>query len=368
MSSKATIGALSQALSRLPDFARAGPLSDMRTKGLAHDHYRIGDGPWILRVPKQSQFGYSAADNLAYQAACFQRVSESGHAPKIAAKIEPCAGVPMGALVVEYIAGRPPRLPQDLPLLASAMARVHALPLPDPEARPPLEDHRDPVAGIWKEIQEQARHLPAARLDPGAAAEIEDELAWASAFADQIADRGTPQPVTLVLTDTHPGNFLITPDDGAVIVDLEKALYGSPGVDLAHATVYSSTTWDLDSQAELTARDVAGFYRCYLEIAADSGGAEFAGRLRPWLIPMRRLLFLRAITWCALWRVSHEAEAKKDKQSAGSTRDWSAENTQAEVIAHVKDRTDIYLSSPVLRAMRAEWLEAPGLDALISQE
>ena len=49
-----------------------------------------------------------------------------------------------------------------------------------------------------------------------------------------------------MLTDTHPGNFLIDETrDGeakAVIVDLEKALYGSPGIDLAYATVYSSTT------------------------------------------------------------------------------------------------------------------------------
>ena len=42
------------------------------------------------------------------------------------------------------------------------------------------------------------------------------------------------QAITLVLTDTHPGNFLIRPDGQAVIVDLEKALYGSPGIDLAH--------------------------------------------------------------------------------------------------------------------------------------
>ena len=30
----------------------------------------------------------------------------------------------------------------------------------------------------------------------------------------------------------------------AVFVDLEKALYGSPAVDLAHASIYTSTMWD----------------------------------------------------------------------------------------------------------------------------
>ena len=371
MSGKATPEALASALSALEGFegTSAQDLTDMKTSGLAHDHYRIAGSPWILRVPKQSQFGYSAARNLAYQAACFERVSASGHAPAIRATLEPTQAVPMGALLVTYVAGRPPRLPEDLPLLAAAMARVHALPLPPKAQRPPLEDHADPVAGIWREIREQAEHLPQARLTPEAAAEIESELAWAGAFAQQVEREQRRQPVTLVLTDTHPGNFLITPDQGgsakAVIVDLEKALYGSPGVDLAHASVYSSTTWDVATQAELSLEQVAGFYRHYLEIARSSGGAGFAEGLRPWLVPMRRLLFLRAVTWCALWRVSHEAEATRDKASAESTRDWSAENTQAALIAHVKDRTDLYLSAPVLKRMRAEWLESPGLDDLI---
>jgi aminoglycoside phosphotransferase (APT) family kinase protein len=359
--------ALAAALAALPGWqgADAAQLEDLRDTGLAHDHFRILGSPWLLRVPKQSQFGYSARDNLAYQAACFQRVSVSGHAPGLGGVIEPSPAVPMGALLVRFIEGRPPRLPEELPLLAEAMARVHALPLPEADARPPLEDHGDPVAGIWREIRAQAESLPAAHLSPEAASEIGAELAWAEAFAEEVARRRPEQPVTLVLTDTHPGNFLVTPEGKAVIVDLEKALYGSPGVDLAHASIYSSTTWDLATQAELSSGEVAAFYRRYLEIARESGGAAFAEALRPWLIPMRRLLFLRAITWCALWRVSHETAARAAKESAESTRDWSAENSDPALIAHVKGRTDLYLSAAVLKRMRAEWLESPGLEDLI---
>lgn len=367
MSRDAKRQALAAALSALPGWGErtTEELRDLQDKGLAHDHYRIAGTAWLLRVPKQSQFGYSAHDNLAYQAACFERVSQSGHAPHLGGLLQPAPGIPMGALLVEYIEGRPPRLPGDLPLLAEAMARVHALPLPPPQDRPPLEDHRDPVAGIWKEIREQAESLPAAHLDPEAAAEIGAELAWAEAFADQVTRERRAQPVTLVLTDTHPGNFLVTPEGKAVIVDLEKALYGSPGVDLAHASVYSSTTWDLATQAELTTGEVAAFYRRYLEIARTSGGAAFAEAFLPWLLPMRRLLFLRAVTWCALWRVSHEAKARAAKDSAESTRDWSAENSDPALIAHVKGRTDLYLSAPILKRMRAEWTESPGLQELI---
>ncbi len=362
MTFAADLSALHRALRELPAYARVEPddLVPMEVKGLAHDHVAIRGTGVLLRVPKQSQFALSAADNLAYQAACFERVGVSGHAPRLHGVIDPQASVPMGALVVDHIDGRPPRLPEDLPAFAEAMAKVHSLALPAPAARPPLADHQDPVGGALAEIEVQARFLDDAGLGPGARAQIEDELAWARVFG-RTAAAGPAQPVTLVLTDTHPGNFLIQADGRAIIVDLEKALYGSPGTDLAHATVYSSTTWDLDSHAVLQVEDVACFYRRYLEIAQP----DLAGRLRPWLLPMRRLLFLRAITWCAMWRVKQARARLEAKHNAKSTEDWSAEASDPALIAHVAGRVDDYLSETTLKRMRAEWLGSPSLDELI---
>lgn len=361
----ADLSALHAALIRLPGLAEVAPadLLPLQDKGLAHDHLRVAGRGLLLRVPKQSQFGLSAEVNLRYQAACFERASRSGRAPRLHALLLPTPALPMGALLVEEIAGRPPRLPQDLPALAACMARVHSLPVPPPGDRPPLEDHRDPVAGAMDEIEAQARFLDQAALTVPARAEVEDELSWARVFAGEVA--GRPQPITLVLTDTHPGNFLVEADPGgetrAVIVDLEKALYGSPGIDLAHATVYSSTTWDLEVHAALSVKEVAAFYRHYMEIAAP----ELAAALRPWLVPLRRLLFLRAITWCAKWRVLHRRAGAADKHAAASAEDWSAENTDPATIAHVAGRVDDYLSAATLRRMRGEWLARPGLEELI---
>ena len=348
---------LTRELRAHPRFTDLGDaeLQPMAVKGLAHEHFRIGTRGWVLRVPKQSQFALSAADNLAYQAACFERVSESGHAPALGAVLPANAQLPMGALAVEEIVGRPPSLPQDLPALATAMARVHHLPVPDPAARPPLADHADAVAGALSEIEAQAAYLDVAELHPDARSEIAGELAWARDLAARAA--GTEQPVRLVLTDTHPGNFLIAEDGRAVIVDLEKALYGSPGTDLAHATLYSSTTWDPDTYADLSLDDLGRYYRRYLEIV----GPELAERIRPWLIAMRRITFLRAITWCVMWSVEHRRAARADPGAAA--RDWSADNTDPALIAHVADRVAEYLRPETLRRMRAEWLSAPGLDA-----
>ena len=339
------------------------PLAKLTDKGLAHDHLRLVGSGLLLRIPKQSQRGYAPADNLRYQAACFARVSESGHGPKLAGVVAPRDGLPFGALVVEEIAGRPPKLPEELPALAACIAKVHALPLPPPEARPPLEDHVDPVAGLLVEIEEQARFIPDAGLAAESRREIEAELAWAYDFAAGLGDAA--QPVTLVLTDSHPGNFLIDDSGKATIVDLEKALYGSPGVDLAHSTVHSSTTWDLDVYAELSLQEVAAFYRHYLEIIEEAGAAGLAARLRPWLIPMRRLLFLRAITWCVMWSVQHQGAAKPAEALEAGGSDWSASKSEAALIAHVAGRVAEYLRPDIIVRMRGEWLTAPGLDDLI---
>lgn len=333
-------------------------LRPLKAQGLAHDHVTLGTSGVLARVPKQSQFGYAAADNLAYQAACFARVSRSGHGPKLHGILQPSERLPMGALLVEFIDGRPPRLPEDLPALAAAMAAVHSLPLPPEHARPPLENHADPIAGALAEIERQAVFIPEAGLEPDARQEIERELAWARGFAARLEGE---QPLTLVLTDTHPGNFLIRPDGTAAIVDLEKALYGSPGTDLAHHTVYSSTTWDTEVHAELTREEVAAFYRGYLEKADPA----LARALRPWLVPMRRITWLRAITWCVKWSVAHRRAKLEAKQAAASTEDWSAENTDPALIAHVADRVATYLSPKILRRMTGEWREEPTLESLI---
>jgi aminoglycoside phosphotransferase (APT) family kinase protein len=361
------LSALAAALRRFPDFAEvtAQALEPLPFKGLAHDHLAVAGHDVLLRVPKQSQFALAAADNLAYQAACFERVAVSGHGPRLFGVIPPSPEIAMGALLVERIHGRPPSLPDDLPTLAEAMARVHALPVPPADERPPLADHRDPVGEALAEIEQQAAFLEAAGLAPAAEQEIRDELAWARGFAREAAKSERAQPATLVLTDTHPGNFLIDGGDRAIIVDLEKALYGSPGTDLAHATVYSSTTWDPDSCAELTVSEVAAFYRRYREALAKAAGEALAAALSPWLIPMRRLLFLRAITWCVKWSVLHRRAGLVGKHDAASTEDWSAENSDPALIDHVAGRVADYLSPATLRRMRGEWQGEPSLEALI---
>jgi thiamine kinase-like enzyme len=149
---------------------------------------------------------------------------------------------------------------------------------------------------------------------------------------------GAARPATCLISfDAHPGNFLIRADGSAVLVDLEKGRYGAPSLDLAHATLYTSTTWDVESAAELSVAEIAGFYAAWALVAGVPAAAAWHGALR-------RAMWLWSVTWCAKWRVLSAAP-----QRAGADgEDWSAAASDDALIAHVRERVDHYLSPGIV--------------------
>ena len=238
--------ALRRALARAPEFPDAYSVAfePLPVTGLQHRLFRLaglarGGAAILLRVPRDSHWRLSPRDALEYQAEAFRRLAPSLHVPKLFALIAPQEGLPYGALAVEEIAGRPPSLPDELPALADALAAVHALPVP--AKRAPLIDQSDPFGATLALSREQATFATEARLTDATRRAIDEEIAWAEAFA--AAHKGDAQPRVLVLTDTQPGNFIIEENGRARAVDLEKSLYGSPAIDLAHLTLAPSTGW-----------------------------------------------------------------------------------------------------------------------------
>ncbi len=287
-------------------------LSILTTKGISHDHWRIGESGLVLRVPRMSQWGMAPAAQLAYEAAAFERASASGHCPRLHDIVPVCETLPRGALIVGLIDGRPPRLPDDLAAIADAFTAIHQLPVPPPAARAPLQTHSAPIAATLQVIEEQAAYLPDVQLSDEARAAIADELAWAR----DLATQSEPDiALCLVGTDTHPGNFLIDREGKAWFVDLEKALYGVPPIDLAHATLAVATGWDPDSAARLNTGQTAAFYRRYL----GRVGATRAAELSPWLLPLRRLTWLRTMTWFARWQAAWQGGDHPASRDAAMT-------------------------------------------------
>lgn len=315
------------------------PLPD---KGLAHDHVRLVGTGVLARVPKQSQMGLPAQANLAYQRACFERAAASGHTPSLHGWLAPSEHLPRGALLVEEIMGRPARLPQDLEAIAEAMAAWHRLDLPAEGARAPLLNAHDPLRALLQEIENQAVHLPAAALGVEVARAIQVQLNALQLLCEQ-AKRPRRR---LIAFDGHPGNFLMREDGCAVLVDLEKCRYSYPALDLAHATLYTSTTWDADSQAVLTPGEIIGFYGRWAEVVGSA-----VPEAQAWHVPLRRAMWLWSVTWCAKWRVlSIQASA------AGTDgEDWSAERSEAALVVHVRNRVDHYLSAAVVQQVLNEF-------------
>ena len=341
----------------------SAPLERLKDKGLAHDHVRLCGTGVLARIPKQSQLQLSAQDNLAYQRACFERASAAGHAPHLHGVLPPSTQLPRGALLVEEIVGRNAALPGDLGLIVQALASIHALPMPGVAERHPLINAPDPLQAMLDEVSEQARHVSAAAVGSDVESVIQAEFAR---LRNACAQRERP-PRHLIAFDGHPGNFIIRPkaegqashqgdsplgspvesQDQAVLVDLEKCRYSYPGLDLAHATLYTSTTWDLDSYAVLQVADVVVAYNIW----ATAVGALAAHAAQAWHVPLRRAMWLWSITWCAKWRAlsGHAAHLSTDGE------DWSTEHSDSALVAHVRGRVDHYLSPAVVAQVLAEF-------------
>lgn len=330
-------GGLRAALRALGSPFAEATIEQLPDSGLAHVHLRLVGTGALARVPKQSQMNLPAQANLAYQAACFARAAASGHTPSLLGVLPASPALPRGALLVEEIVGRPARLPQDLPAIVEALAAIHGLALPEAAARAPLLDPPDPLVLLRAEIEAQAGHLDAAALDARSRAAIDRTR---TAFAACCAQSPRP-PKRLIAFDAHPGNFIVRADGSAVLVDLEKARYSHPPLDLAHATLYTSTTWDRTSSATLTLEQVA--QACEHWSARCAGAAAW----RDWLVPLRAAMWLWSVSWCAKWRVVSAQAARRD----GDGEDWAGERSDAVLVAHVRERVDHYLSAPVVLAV-----------------
>lgn len=327
---------LAQALGRPIDLA---PLAD---KGLAHWHVRLIGTGLLARIPKQSQMNLGAVDNLAYEAACFERTAGCGHVPQLVRVIDPSPGLPWGALLVEEINGCPASEPAHIAPIMQALAAIHTLPVPAPEHRPPLLNESNPMLGLLALISAQAVYLDHPALSGPSRRVITTRLEALARTLPRLAASLAPR---LISFDAHPGNFLITAAGLAVLVDLEKLRYSYPPLDLAHATLYTSTTWDVAASFELSTSQVAQAYEVWRAAAGPLAEPYLAA-----LVPLRELMWLWSLTWCAKWLT----ESGKTKPAGAQGEDWSQAHSERALIDHVRARVNDYLSIGCINRVQQE--------------
>jgi aminoglycoside phosphotransferase (APT) family kinase protein len=323
------------------------PLQPLADTGLAHAHVSLGDSGQLLRIPKQSQVNLAPDKHLAHEAACFQSAAPSLVTPALHRVLPVSPVLPKGALVLDYIEGEPLALPEHLTPLGQSLAAIHRVST-KPDLRRRLSLPEDPLVSMVREVRTQAEFLGRA----GVSGEVQERLhAELDAAAEAASVKQRP-PETLITFDAHPGNFLVDRQDIAWMVDLEKCRISYPGFDLAHGTLYTSTTWDMNSHAVLGLDDIALVYAEW-EKAFGPG----AGDYRPWHVPLRRLMWLWSTTWCAKWLALSPEASKPD-----GGQNWSETNNEDALNAHVRNRANYYLEPEVIDGVTAEFKE---LDRLL---
>jgi hypothetical protein len=337
--------ALLAALHERPAFSALtiDDLKPLPATGTAHGHVRLPGGK-LARVAYAHDGDPTAAARLRVQAEAFRHLVPAGRSPRLHDVLEPRAGLPGGALIVDWIEGRPPRLPDELRAIADTLARIHSLPLPAADS--PIQRQKNPFTETLEAIELGAmRFLDKAVPDTGACAEIAEELRLMRGMALAFAKR--PQPLTVALADTHPGNFIVDRTGIAWFVDLEKVHVGSPAIDLAHATLATSTIWHPDVGKVLSRAETQGFYDLYLEKV----GRKQAASLQPWLAPMRRLTWLRTTLFMARWRV----QTRSVRDPADPTQ-WSDAGLAPAMKAHIDARIDQCFRRETIQSIRSEWM------------
>ncbi|EDP62858.1 aminoglycoside phosphotransferase [alpha proteobacterium BAL199] len=293
--SRATLASiLGVAVERLPE----APLA-----GRVHDHWRLQPKPGgpalMVRIPKLSHLGLSPRAALIYEAQAFRRGEPSGSTPRLHGLLRVGRRLPWGGLVVDAIDGRPPHLPDDLPALGRALAGVHGLPVPVPARRRPLLDPMDPVGYLLQVARGQLDPIRDT-LTASVRRLLETEMAAAAATADQ--SRPAPR---LTLADTHPGNFRIRLDGTAVMLDVERPVYDSPAVDLAHASLPTSLNWDPAVTGTAQRSDIIGFHNAW----TTAMPRPVVDTVRPHILAYRRLIWLRTTTWACAWAARTDVAA-----------------------------------------------------------
>ncbi len=244
-----------------------------------------GNGRSVLRINHGSQLGLGD-DQIAYEFTVLTALADSGVTPKPLAchpRPDPLGG---GALLMEFIPGRPLDYRHDLEKAARIFARVHTVPVPDS-----LIIQADPVTAIADEsfglLHRFADH-PLKKEQ----AQILSYCNTVQALAAETRPLFATEPLCLVNTEVNSGNFLISPDR-ACLVDWEKAVVSCRYQDLGHFMVPTTTLWKTDLL--LTPTDKKTFLQTYHQHACPD--IPFTDLMEKSRI-MEQTILLRALSWC----------------------------------------------------------------------
>ena len=250
---------------------------------------------YVLRINHGSQLGL--CNQIEYEYRVLQAVEASGVTPRAyACDPHPTFGQG-GALLMQFLPGRPLDYSRDLGTAAWIFARIHTL---DMDQEQDFVLQHDPVLDIVRECDELLHRYPDHPLH--------QEQALILKYRDEVGRLGEDhrqimqeEPLCLVNTEVNSGNFLISESGesgenrqgGNYLVDWEKAVLSQRYQDLGHFLVPTTTLWK--TEHILSAAQKQAFLRAYKDYANLDLTLEELGFKTTIL---EKTILLRALSWC----------------------------------------------------------------------
>lgn len=309
---------------------RSGWLDDIReVRFLAageynENHYvRSRGGEHVLRINHGSQLGLGR-EQIGYEFRVLSAVAPSGVTPR-PYRVDPQPeGLSGGALLMDYLPGRPLDYARDLQRAARIFARVHALPPADGLIR-----QEQAVPAIVAESEGLLGRYPDHPM-PGVRDRLlayRDELL---ALHERNKDLLCSEPPVMVNTEVNSGNFIMSSGEGRqdFLVDWEKAVVSTRHQDLGHFLAPTTTLWKTHTRLDQEQREA--FLSAYRrELLALGTAAPALEVLVEGSAMLERTILLRAMAWCymAFYEYTRTERAMRNAATFAKIRQY-LDNTE----------------------------------------
>jgi len=243
-------------------------------------------GQYVLRINHGSQLGLDR--QIEYEFEVLSAVAPSGVTPKPLFCDPVADGLGQGALLMQYLPGRPLSYTLDRDRAAGVFARIHALPVSDG-----LIVQEDPVQAIAAESLGLICRYPEhpLRSHRDRLLRYHERIVGLGRVTHGLFDDEQP---CMVNTEVNSRNFLVDEASGRTfLVDWEKAVISCRYQDLGHFLVPTTTLWKSDHV--YSDEQKLGFLRTYrarLGLGLDLSTLVERTRL------LERTILLRALSWC----------------------------------------------------------------------
>lgn len=276
----------------------------------------------VLRVNMGSQMRLPR--QIAYEFNALELLAGSGRTPKPLWFDDSRSALPFGALVMEWLPGRPLDYRTDLSRAAEILADVHSVSLEGPCG---LIAPLDPLGAMFEECEAMLGVCLDSPLPPES---LKRRLRRLSARARKILGKTRPAPGRrcVVNTELNSGNFLINEGGASFLVDWEKPIYALAVQDLAHFLAPTTTFWKTD--VVFSRREMEPFLE---EYSRRRGRGGFGGDFEDYLV----MTCLRGTTWCAMAQVQYRDGSKPLRND------------------FTRRKIDDYLSDPFLERIESEF-------------